>query len=91
VNDEGILHRVISFIVQFNPPFEDIMRIYKSLYHVDECVYVYSSVERAYSNIKKRNLKTCLMDEMDDNLLKEYISAFYDICERINNPKLLYK
>ncbi len=82
VNDEGQLHRVISLIVQFNPPFEEIMSIYQNNFHGEKCSYIRTSVETAFSNIKKRNRNICPMDEMDDQSLKAYMLTFYNICEK---------
>ena len=85
INDEGRLHRVISLIVQFNPPFEEIMSIYNDNFHGEKCSYVRTSVETAFSNIKKRNRNICPMDEMDDKSLKAYMLTFYNVCEKTLN------
>lgn len=83
VNDEGQLHRVIFLIVQFNCPFDQVFDLYLSHKHNETIRYVQTSSEQAFQNIKNRNRKVCPMDEMDDNLLKEYINTFARVCEEV--------
>lgn len=83
INDEGQLHRVIFLIVQFNCSFEHAFGIYQSHKNKGIVRYIKTSSEQAFQNIKKRNRKVCPMDEMNDNLLKDYINAFKKVCEDV--------
>lgn len=88
VNDEGQLHRVIFLIVQFNCPFEQVFGIYRSHMHNETIRYVQTSSEQAFQNIKNRNRKVCPMDEINDELLMEYIKTFEGVCEAAVNKYL---
>ena len=83
LNDEGQLQRIVTLIVLYNAPLEEIMTIYRNEKHVEETIFVDIPIEKAYSNIKKRNRHVCEMDELDENALYRYLDSFDNICRKV--------
>ena len=80
LNDEGQLHRVLFLSVQFRVPLEYLMPVYQTFRHEGSCRYVKTTSGKAIQNIKHRNRKVCEMDEMKEEVLRDYIKAFEGVC-----------
>lgn len=87
INDEGMLHRLITLIVQFNPPIEKLLSLYLSTNHGERRFYIGITVENAFKNIKNRNRKVCSMDELDDKTFLRLLHKYYETFQIIINSK----
>lgn len=85
VNDEGQLHRVIFLNVQFGVALDNLIPIYHSFRHREFCRYVKTTSEIAIQNIKRRNRRACIMDELKDETLRDYIKSFEGGCSKIES------
>lgn len=77
--DEGIIHRVVSFAVNYNLELDVVLKItdivipYLKLVN---CFYLDCDVQECFSSIKSRNRHFCEMDELDDTKLIAFLSAY---------------
>lgn len=85
--DEGIIHRVVSFAVNYNLEIEDVLNILKILepyFKKSMVFYLDVSETKCFEGIRKRNRKECEMDFFDDvklkAFIKEYKKYFDSIC-----------
>lgn len=81
LNDEGQLQRIVTMAVQFEVNLEDLMSVYLAEKHLEETRFVKISINDAFCNIKARNRHDCEMDEMNDEMLKNYLNDFDNACK----------
>ena len=83
INDEGQLQRVVFLAVQYDVPLENLMQLYLKYRGNVKTIYVQTSMETSMSNIRKRNRHVCPMDELTEEALLEYETAFLNGCEKV--------
>ena len=83
INDEGMMQWVVFLSVQYEIPIDNIVEVLKPVNGNCKTVYIDVSVEVAFNNIKKRNRHICLMDEMDDLKLRNYLEEYSELCNEI--------
>ena len=81
LNDEGQLQRIVTLAVQYEVEIEDLMSVYLAEHHPEETMFVEISTDDAFCNIKTRNRHDCKMDEMNDDMLKNYLNDFDNACK----------
>lgn len=88
LNDEGQLQRIITLAVQYEVSLEDLMSVYLAEKHLEETRFLDISTDDAFCNIKARNRHDCEMDEINDDMLKNYLNDFDVACKKC--IKLIY-
>ena len=83
INDEGQLQRVVFLTVQYDVPLENLLQLYMKYRGNVKTIYVQTPVEISLNNIRKRNRHVCPMDELSENELLEYETAFSEGCENV--------
>ncbi len=84
--DEGIIHRVISFAINYNigadrvPLILDVLR--ESMKDV-RSYYLKASVSECFQSVRKRNRHICEMDELDDERLLDFLKRYESYCEAV--------
>ena len=85
--DEGIVHQVVSFAVNYNFPMEkvfgllDVLRKY--MIHT-EVIYLNVDLDECLKSIRKRNRHVCDMDELTGEQLRCFLSSYRKYFEAIN-------
>lgn len=77
--DEGIIHRIVSFSVNYNVDlevFDEIVKIFTPYLSNVKIVYLDVDIDECIDSIKKRNRHDCKMDEMSKDLLDEYLKKY---------------
>lgn len=83
LNDEGILHKMLPLTIQHGVPVELLIEIYKSFNLNLQLIYVKSEVDQAYNNSRNRNRHDCSYDDMDDEELRGYLEAYYNVLGKV--------
>lgn len=77
--DEGIIHRIVSFAVNYNIPIEQtflIINLFEKYLKNSVIIYLDVNVNDCLNGIKKRNRHICEMDELKGEKLKQYLNSF---------------
>lgn len=85
INDEGQLQRIVTLAVQYEVNVEDLMSVYLAEKHIEETRFVEIATDDAFCNIKARNRHDCEMDEINDDMLKNYLNDFDVACKKCMN------
>ncbi len=83
LNDEGLLHRITMVIVLYGVDLNRIMEVYHREKHHVETIFVDTSVENAFLNIRNRNRHVCGFDEMDDEMLYGYLNLYDKVSRKV--------
>lgn len=85
LNDEGLLQRIATLAVQYEVSIEELMKVYHTEKHLEDTRFLEISTNVAFGNIKSRNRHDCEMDEMNDDMLKNYLNDFDVACKKCMN------
>ena len=79
--DEGIVHRVVSFAVNYDLSIEKMLRLLDAFRSV---VYLDTDMEECLRSIQRRNRHICKMDELDDAQLRRFLNRYRKYFDAIN-------
>lgn len=86
--DEGIVHRVVSFAVNYNMSIDQMMKVLDILKkYIDKAIVVYLDVEitDCLNSIVKRNRHQYKMDNMNRKQLELFLSSYIKYFDAINS------
>lgn len=85
--DEGILHRIITFSINYNLGIEKAIKIFALF---NDCTggvksfYLKVPIDECFKSIKKRNRHESEMDEMEDDKLWIFLQEYESYCNAIS-------
>lgn len=83
INDEGLMQWVVFFNIQYNISTDSILSILEPLNKNCRTIFIDTTINAAFENIKKRNRHVCEMDKMEDSQLMKYLIEYDKVCKVI--------
>lgn len=77
--DEGLIHRIVSFAVNYNFSIEQtflIIDLFEKYLKKSTVIYLDVNIKDCLNGIKKRDRHICEMDELKDKTLEQYLNHF---------------
>lgn len=87
---EGLVHRIVSMAVNFGWKKETVYKFLDCIVDVMgnvQPVYLKVPIETCFESIKKRNRHECEMDELNDEMLMNYLKTYLYLFEYVTNEK----
>lgn len=85
--DEGIIHKLVSFAVNYGFPVETVMELlelFRGSLEGVHVIYLNVPLDECLKSIRKRDRHECEMDELDDAQLRRFLGAYQNYFSAIN-------
>jgi len=84
--DEGIIHRIVGFAVNYELTIEktiQLVEVFRAYIDLATVVYLDVPEDECFKSIKSRNRHEHDMDELDDGALRNYLTSYKQYFEKI--------
>ncbi len=82
--DEGIAQRIVTMGINYDLRMEQIHQLLDVLEpYIDETYYLEMDTDAAFASIRKRNRNVCVMDRLNDEDLRRFLTDYKKLCDVI--------